>query len=58
MKMLSQILFSKMSKAVVTDLTTTVEETLSKEFDNGQRKVFSAADLWNIQRRRRSTVIR
>ena len=58
MKILSQILFRKMSKAFVTNITVNVEETLSKEFGNSQRKVFSSADLWNIQRRRTSVVIR
>ncbi|MFT3908019.1 MAG: hypothetical protein QM737_01225 [Ferruginibacter sp.] len=58
MKMQSQALFSQLTKTTLSALTSRVEETLAKETDNGQRKIFSSADLWNIQRRRRSTVIR
>lgn len=56
MKMQSQVFFNQISKATVSSLTNTTEETLAK--DNGQRRTFSAAELWNIQRRRRLIVIR
>ncbi|MEO6669406.1 MAG: hypothetical protein ABIN36_08015 [Ferruginibacter sp.] len=58
MKMLSEILFNGMSKAFLQHFTATAEETLSTEFNSSQRRLFSSADLWNIQRRRRSIVIR
>ncbi len=56
--MQSQALFSQLSKTTLLALTSRVEETLAKETDNSQRRIFSSADLWNIQRKTRSTVIR
>ena len=58
MKMLSQLLFGKISTTFVKGLTTAVEESLPGTFDNNQHRIFSSADLWNIQRRKRAIVIR
>ncbi len=49
-------LLNKLSKEVTAQLTTVVEETLA--LGMGQHKPFTAAELWNIQRRRRSFVQR
>ena len=49
MKKLSTNLFTIISAKDVENLTTVVKETLAVSF-NQQNKVFTAADLWNIQR--------
>ena len=49
-------LLKKMTKEETTQLTTIVEETLALGMN--QHKPFTAAELWNIQRRRRSFVQR
>lgn len=35
-----------------------VDETLDLEFKKEIKKVFSRADLWNIHRQRRNTIVR
>ena len=49
-------LVSKLTNEGTTHLTTMVEETLALGMN--QHKPFTAAELWNIQRRRRSFVQR
>jgi hypothetical protein len=49
-------LLNTLTKAETTQLTTIVEETLALGMN--QHKPFTAAELWNIQRRRRSFVQR
>ena len=49
-------LVSKLTKEETATLTTIVAETLA--LGMGQHKPFTAAELWNIQRRRRSFVQR
>jgi hypothetical protein len=41
------------SKTEMSLLTTAIKETLATNFDTTQQKIFSAADLWNIQRNKR-----
>ncbi|MEO6669396.1 MAG: hypothetical protein ABIN36_07965 [Ferruginibacter sp.] len=41
-----------------TDSLNAIGETVAKNLNNGQVKTFSSVDLWNIQRQRRSIVIR
>ena len=53
MKTQSQTLFNQISKT-----TKQEEETPSKETVNNQVKTFSTVDMWNIQRQRRTFVIR
>jgi hypothetical protein len=48
--------FSPISKEQTEQLTTVVNETLALEVI--QAKVFSSADLWNIQRRSRTMLSR
>ena len=49
-------LFPAISKAETKKLTTIVNETLA--CDTHEKKAFTAADLWNIQRQKRSIVQR
>ena len=44
------------SKTATKNLTNFVSETLA--FEVGQKKSFTAVDLWNIQRQKRSTLQR
>ncbi|MEO8769022.1 MAG: hypothetical protein ABI402_03025 [Ferruginibacter sp.] len=57
MKKQSQTLFNQISKTS-TDSLNAMGETTVKGLNNGHVKMFSSADLWNIQRQRRSIVIR
>lgn len=50
-------LLTTLSKEQVKQLTTQVKETLAAGF-NSNEKIFSAADMWNIQRRRKTISIR
>jgi hypothetical protein len=56
MKTQNNTLVSKLSKEETVALTNIVDETLALAMN--QHKPFTAADLWNIQRRRRSFVQR
>lgn len=49
-------IFTTLSKEEKQALTSIVKETLA--FDAIQKKSFSAADLWNIQRQRRAIISR
>lgn len=51
-------LFSQISKTEVENLTTQVKETLAMGDTQNSSKIFSAAELWNIQRQRRTFVQR
>lgn len=48
--------FTSLSKEVKQQLTNIVNETLA--FDHNQKKAFSAADMWNIQRHSKSAMQR
>ena len=54
MKTQTTNLFGQLSNEIVKDLTKEVKETLAFGYNNSQSKTFSAAELWNIQRQRRS----
>ena len=58
MKTKSSNLFTQLSSNALENLTNAVKETLAKNVVNQQQKTFSSADLWNIQRNRRTIVIR
>jgi hypothetical protein len=47
-------LFNQISKAQLENLTMEVKETIAMEDNHTHRKIFSAAELWNIQRQRKS----
>ncbi|MEO6548234.1 MAG: hypothetical protein ABIN94_09550 [Ferruginibacter sp.] len=50
MKTQSNSLFSNISKQQMGELTNVVKETLASSQYESQTKIFTAADLWNIQR--------
>ena len=58
MKKQSTILFSTIGKTQVENLTNIVKETIVPGFSQAPTRQFTAADLWNIQRQRRSFVQR
>ena len=51
-------LFKAISKTETKELTTIVKETLASGVTQTQEKHFTAADLWNIQRQKRSILQR
>ena len=54
MKKQSTSLFTQMSIAQLENLTTVVKETLAVGFNQPKSKIFTAADLWSIQRQGKS----
>ena len=50
MKKQLQALFTPVTKTEISLLTTEVKETLANDFNLNEQKIFSSADLWNIQR--------
>lgn len=54
MKIQLNNLFSQISKTQLETLVTEVKETLAIGYNHTKRKTFSAAELWNIQRQRKS----
>jgi len=54
MKKQSENLFETVNKEQVEYLTSQVNETLATDFDHIVNKVFTATDLWNIQRQGKS----
>jgi hypothetical protein len=50
-------LLKELSKEEMKFLTNGVKEILSADFKKEEKKVFSAAQLWNIQRRRKNLFI-
>ena len=42
----------------IKNLTIEVRETIAQGFKQEKRRIFSAADLWNIQRRKRNLLDR
>lgn len=57
MKMQDRIFFKQIIRPVVINITN-VCNNLGTELNNGSRKIFSAADMWNIQKRKKSLLIR
>ena len=58
MKTQTTNLFSQLSNTEMENLMAEVKETLATGYTQKKNKVFSAAELWNIQRQRRSFVQR
>ncbi len=56
--MQDRVFFKQIIKPVVVNLSNLVGTNLGNEIKNGSRKIFSTADMWNIQKRRRSLFIR
>jgi len=57
MKKQSNTLFAYLSNEQVNNLTSIVKETLAKGVNPIPSKTFSAADLWNIQRQKKSIIV-
>ena len=53
MKKQSNTLFTGISKEQVENLTTIVKETIAAGYNQAATKLFTAADLWNIQRQKK-----
>lgn len=58
MKKQSKTLFTQIDEDQYKTMTTVVNETLASGFNQHSNKIFSTADLWNIQRQKRTTVQR
>ena len=58
MKKQSTNLFGTISTETVKNLTTMVKETLATDFTYAKNKIFTAADLWSIQRQGKSRIQR
>jgi len=46
-------LFTPVTTTEISLLTTEVKETLAPDFNLNEQKIFSSADLWNIQRNKK-----
>ena len=51
-------LLESLTSNEIKNLTIEVRETIAHGFKKEKRKIFSAADLWNIQRQRKSILSR
>jgi hypothetical protein len=58
MKMQLASLFTQMGTVQLENLTTIVNETLAPGFFQPKTKVFTSADLWNIQRQGKNRIQR
>ncbi|CAN5794642.1 hypothetical protein BH11BAC4_BH11BAC4_12950 [soil metagenome] len=58
MKTQSNNLLEKLAGAEIISLTTEVKETLALDLKRNVEKIFSAAELWNIQRQRKAHIKR
>ena len=54
MKRQSNTLFINLTENDVNNLTTIVAETIATDLIERKQKVFSAAELWNIQRQKKA----
>lgn len=55
--MQDRIFFKQIIRPVVVNITN-VCNSLGTEINNGSRKIFSVADMWNIQKRSKRLLIR
>lgn len=56
MKRQSKTLFASISTNQLDHLTSVVNETLATGFNHPKDKIFTAADLWKIQRQGKTTI--
>ncbi|MGN6341570.1 MAG: hypothetical protein ACTHML_11435 [Ginsengibacter sp.] len=54
MKLYSNNLLESLTKDELKNLTLEVKETMAKEFKNEKKRIFSVAQYWDIQRRKRN----
>ncbi len=57
MKLQSNNLLENLTKTELKILATEVKETVAVNFNKERKKIFSAAQLWDIQRRRKNLSI-
>jgi hypothetical protein len=58
MKLQSNNLLEKLNATDIKFLTIEVKETLDKSFKKERKRIFSAAELWDIQRRRKNLLVK
>ncbi|MBC7890259.1 MAG: hypothetical protein H7Z13_20480 [Ferruginibacter sp.] len=58
MKKQSTGIFTQMSKAQVENLTSVINESLATPFYHPNSKIFTTADLWNVQRQGKGRIKR
>ena len=58
MKLESNNLLENLTRAELEVLTAEVNETIAKDFKNKKKRIFSVAELWDIQRRRRNLLVK
>jgi hypothetical protein len=54
MKLYSNNLLENLTKDELKNLTIEVQEKMAKEFKNEKKRIFSVAQYWDIQRRKRN----
>jgi len=54
MKLQSNQLLENLTRVELKNLTTEVKETVFVNFKKERKRIFSAAELWDIQRRKKS----
>jgi hypothetical protein len=54
MKLQSNNLLENLTRNELKVLTSEVKETLAQDFKKEKKKIFSAAQMWDIQRRRKN----
>lgn len=57
MKLQSNNLLENLTRTELKNLTTEVKETVLINFKKERKRVFSAAQLWDIQRRRKNVYV-
>lgn len=58
MKRITSSLFTRLNKEQLTAITSIVKEVVAVDHKSTTNKIFSSADLWNIQRHKRTFVQR
>jgi len=53
MKLQSNVLLGNLTTNELKSLTAEVKETLATDFKKRKKRIFSAADYWDIQRRKK-----
>jgi hypothetical protein len=58
MKLESKNLLKNLTISELKILAAEVKETVAKDFKKERKRIFSAADLWNIQRRKKNILVK
>lgn len=58
MKLESNNLLENLTRGELEILTAEVKETVATDFKKEKKRIFSAADLWDIQRRRKNLLVK